>query len=185
MVHENHATSRRNILPKITCWGLKLLLTAGPYRKPSALPFPAPIDEATAQAGCAHLTIATKRADSRMHRLDRRSKQPIPSANARATSSAALQHPDLMAQRDRFQQQLDAGPGFASSGHWECFAGRHPHERRLTARRSKAPMNSLGSSFEESHAKNRAAPVRRMLRGSGTFKIEGIRKRALAAVGEG
>jgi hypothetical protein len=42
-------------------------------------------------------------------------KQPIPATKARATSSAALQHGDLMVQRDRFQQQRGAGSGFASS----------------------------------------------------------------------
>jgi hypothetical protein len=41
-------------------------------------------------------------------------KQPIQTTEARATSSAALQHRNLMAQRDRFQHQRGAGSGFAS-----------------------------------------------------------------------
>src|ERR1017187_1693386 len=43
-------------------------------------------------------------------------KQPIPETKARATGSAALEHGDLMAQRDRFLQQRGAGRGFAASG---------------------------------------------------------------------
>jgi len=45
--------------------------------------------------------------------------QPISTAKALATSSAALQHGDLMAKRDRFQQQRRAGSRFAASGHQE------------------------------------------------------------------
>ena len=59
-------------------------------------------------------------------------KQPIPKTKARATSSAALEHGDLIAQRDRFQRQRGAGLGFAASGDRERFACRHPHERRLS-----------------------------------------------------
>jgi hypothetical protein len=44
-------------------------------------------------------------------------KQPIPEAKARATSSAALEHGDLMTKRDRFQQQRGAGSRFAASGY--------------------------------------------------------------------
>jgi hypothetical protein len=43
-------------------------------------------------------------------------KQSIPKAKARATSSAALEHGDLMAQRDRFQQQRSEGSRFAAWG---------------------------------------------------------------------
>jgi hypothetical protein len=41
-------------------------------------------------------------------------KQSIPQAKARATISAALEHGDLMAQRDRFQQQRSEGSRFAA-----------------------------------------------------------------------
>jgi hypothetical protein len=43
-------------------------------------------------------------------------KQSIPKAKARTTSSAALEHGDLMAQRDRFQQQRSEGSRFAARG---------------------------------------------------------------------
>ena len=58
-------------------------------------------------------------------------KQPIPKAKAGATSSAALQYGDLMAQRDPFQQQRGAGSGFAS-GDRDRPACRHRHEDRLS-----------------------------------------------------
>jgi hypothetical protein len=37
-------------------------------------------------------------------------KQPIPTTQAQATSSAALEHGDLMVQRDHFQHQRAADP---------------------------------------------------------------------------
>jgi hypothetical protein len=54
-----------------------------------------------------------------------------------------------MAQCDRFQQQRGAGSWFAASGYEEWFACRHPHAPQAIARRSKPPINSVGSSFEE------------------------------------
>jgi hypothetical protein len=58
-------------------------------------------------------------------------KQPINTPETRATSSAALQYGNLMAQRDRFQRQRSAGWGFAS-GDRDCSACRDRHERRLS-----------------------------------------------------
>jgi hypothetical protein len=43
-------------------------------------------------------------------------KQPIPKAKARAPSSAALEHSNLMAQRDRLQHQRGSGPGVRRFG---------------------------------------------------------------------
>ena len=43
-------------------------------------------------------------------------KQSIPTAKARPTSPAALQHSDLMAQRDLFQRQFRAASGLAAQG---------------------------------------------------------------------
>jgi hypothetical protein len=56
-------------------------------------------------------------------------KQPISTTEARATSSAALQHHDLMAGRDRFQHQRGAGSEFAS-GDQNCFACRHRYGKQ-------------------------------------------------------
>src|SRR5271167_4853586 len=58
-------------------------------------------------------------------------KQAIKATEAGATSSAALQHRNLMAQRDRFQQEGNAGSGFAS-GDRDRSACRHRHEVRLS-----------------------------------------------------
>jgi hypothetical protein len=58
-------------------------------------------------------------------------KQPIKATEARATSSTALQHRNLMAQRDRFRQQRSAGSWFASGDRGRS-ACRHPHECRLS-----------------------------------------------------
>jgi hypothetical protein len=44
------------------------------------------------------------------------SKQPINTPETRATSSAALQYGNLMAQRDRFQHQRSADWGFRATG---------------------------------------------------------------------
>jgi hypothetical protein len=74
-------------------------------------------------------------------------KQPIPKAKARATSSAALQHGDLMA-HDRFQQQHGAGSGLAVGERQRC-ACRHRHVSQAIARRSKPSSNSCGLGFEE------------------------------------
>jgi hypothetical protein len=46
------------------------------------------------------------------------SKTADPKAKTRTTSSTALEHGDLMAQRDRFQRQRGEGLGFAASGRW-------------------------------------------------------------------
>jgi hypothetical protein len=47
-------------------------------------------------------------------------KQPIPAAEAVPTSSAALEHGNLMAQCERSQSERRSAPGLASS-HWECL----------------------------------------------------------------
>jgi hypothetical protein len=53
-------------------------------------------------------------------------KQWIPKAKAGATSSTALDHGDLMAQGDRFQQQRGAGSGFAwGDRHRSTYLNRH------------------------------------------------------------
>ena len=47
-------------------------------------------------------------------------KQSINATETRAPGSATLQHGNLMAQRDRFQPQRGAGPGFASGDRDRC-----------------------------------------------------------------
>ena len=58
-------------------------------------------------------------------------KQPINATEVRAPSSAALQHGDLVPQRDRLQQQRGAGSGLAL-GDRDRSAGRRGHEGRLS-----------------------------------------------------
>jgi hypothetical protein len=58
-------------------------------------------------------------------------EQPIDPTEAGAPSSAALQHGNLMAQRDRFEHQRGAGSGFVSSD-LNRSAGRRGHEGRLS-----------------------------------------------------
>jgi hypothetical protein len=58
-------------------------------------------------------------------------KQPIKTTQAGATSSAALQHCNLMAQRDRFQKQRGTAPEFAPADQ-DCPACRDRHEGRLS-----------------------------------------------------
>src|SRR5512137_2589658 len=70
-------------------------------------------------------------------------KQPINAPEARATSSAALQHGNLMAQRDRFQQQRLAGPRFASSDRTRSTY-RLRHAPQAIVSPSKPPTNSRG-----------------------------------------
>ena len=60
-----------------------------------------------------------ERAVYRAHWGQQDPKQPIPRAKARATSSAALEHGNLMAYGDRFQQQRRAGSRFARSAFYE------------------------------------------------------------------
>jgi hypothetical protein len=75
-------------------------------------------------------------------------QQPISKTEARATSSAALKYRNLVTQRDRFQEQRRAGSGF-TSGHRETARWSVSPCRQTIDKRSKAPMNSRGSSFEK------------------------------------
>ena len=59
-------------------------------------------------------------------------KQPIPTAKARPTSSAALQHGNLVAQCDSFQHQLDMAPRFPE-GDRDRSITRRCHACRLTS----------------------------------------------------
>src|SRR5208337_2755179 len=74
-----------------------------------------------------HQTFAPLRPPARQQNP----KQPIDTTEARAPSSAALQHGNLMAQRDRFQQQRGTGSEFAW-GDRDRSSFRRRHEGRLS-----------------------------------------------------